>query len=44
MVIGTPELVPRALFTDQLATLSPVRMAQVCRALREAVHCTDLGW
>lgn len=42
--VDTPELVPRSLFTEQLATLSPVRMAQVCHALREAVHCTDLGW
>lgn len=42
--LDTPELVPRALFASHVATLSPVRMAEVCEALREAVHCTDLGW
>lgn len=39
----TPELVPRALLVEHITTLSPVRMAQVCQAVREAVHCEGLG-
>jgi mRNA interferase MazF len=42
--LDTPELVPRALLVEHLTTLSPVRMAEICRALREAVNCAGLGW
>jgi mRNA interferase MazF len=31
--------VPRSVFRRRVATLSPARMAQACRALRDAVGC-----
>jgi len=31
--------IPRAVFRRRITTLSPPRMAQACRALRDAVGC-----
>jgi mRNA interferase MazF len=31
--------IPRAVFRRRIATLTPPRMAQACRALRDAVGC-----
>lgn len=37
--LDTPELLPKAILVDRIASLSSARMRQICAALTKAVNC-----